>query len=76
MAEMIGTSCDLRRPTKATGGWLAAIKSYWLQLSWRRREPRIRLEEWPDYLLRDIGLGRTSGADGDPRNLPIDWPLR
>lgn len=76
MAEMVGTNRDLHRPTSAIGGWLSAIKQYWLRISWERREPRLRMEEWPDYLLRDIGLGRTDGRTNDPRSLPMDWPLR
>jgi hypothetical protein len=76
MAEMVGTSRGLRRPTSVIGGLLAAIKLYWLRVSWERREPKLRMEDWPDHLLRDIGLGRTAGTSNDPRSLPMDWPLR
>ena len=76
MAEMVGTSRDLHRPTGTIAGLLSALKLYWLRVSWERREPRLRPEEWPDYLLRDIGLGRADTRANDPRTLPRDWPLR
>jgi uncharacterized protein YjiS (DUF1127 family) len=74
MAEMIGLSHGLRRPTSAIGGILAALKNRWLRRLWERREPRLRMEEWPDYLLKDIGLDRTAGQSTDPRDLPMGWP--
>jgi hypothetical protein len=76
MAEMVPLSRRLPRPTGNISGWLMAIRRKCFQLRWERREPRLRVEEWPDYLLRDIGL-RRSGSDGtDPRRLPTEWPLR
>jgi len=74
MAEMVGFSRSLRRPTSAIGGFLAALKREWLRLVWERREPRLRMEEWPDYLLKDIGLNRTQGESVEPRDLPAGWP--
>ena len=76
MADTIGLSRDLQRRTGVVGGLLAAIKLHWSRLASGRRASRLHLEEWPDYLLRDVGLDRSGRDRTDPRTLPTDWPLR
>ena len=76
MAEMVGLSRGLRRRNGAFGGFLAALRLGLSRLTWGRRNSRLELEEWPDYLLRDIGLDRSARQDSDPRSLPAGWPLR
>ena len=73
MAEMVGLSRELER---RNGGLFAALKRALSRLTWGRREARLDLKEWPDYLLRDIGMGQTARDGTDPRSLPTDWPLR
>jgi hypothetical protein len=34
------------------------------------------VEEWPDYLLRDIGLDSTIRDEPDPRAKPTDFLTR
>jgi hypothetical protein len=68
MAEMIGFSRGFRRPNGVVGGLVAALKSGLSRLASGRRR-QLRFEEWPDYLLRDIGLSR---AEFD-RSGPTDW---
>ena len=67
MAEMVGHSCSLPRKQGLLTGILVRISAVW-----PKRSARIRTDEWPDYLLRDVGL---SSAERDPIN-PRDWPLR
>jgi|1185.fasta_scaffold1688563_2 hypothetical protein len=73
MAEMVGRSRELRRPNGVIGGFLAALKSEWRRLRWQHREPRLRVEEWSDYLLKDVGLDRKMSAPTDPRDLTAGW---
>ena len=76
MAEMVELSRGFRRPNGVIGGFLAALKARLSRFVSSRRASRLRMEEWPDYLLRDIGLDRAEGDRADPRALPMDWPLR
>lgn len=70
MAEMVGLSRGLRPRSGVVGGLLAAFR---LALSpfARRGATRLHLEEWPDYLLRDVGISRASLESPDPRR--TDW---
>jgi hypothetical protein len=72
MAEMMGVSRGIRRRHGAIGGLVAALKQGLSSLAGGHRSNQLRLEEWPDYLLRDIGLDRTI-RDQDPRGNPTDW---
>ena len=74
MADTIGLSRGHRRPSGVFGGIFATLKRS-LRLAARGRSATLRLEEWPDYLLRDIGLDRTV-RDADPRAPRTDWLLR
>jgi hypothetical protein len=76
MAQMVELSRGLRRPNGAIGGFFAALKLGLSRLTLGRRNKRLELEEWPDYLLRDIGLDRTARESADPRSVPMEWPLR
>jgi hypothetical protein len=76
MAEMVGFSRGLRRPTSAIGGLLAALKGVWFGRLRAHRAPRLRMDEWPDYLLEDIGLDRRAGEPSDPRERPTGLLLR
>jgi len=70
MAEMIGLSRELSRRNGAVGGFVAVLKSGFARLSFGRKQ-QLRFEEWPDYLLRDIGLNR---AEFDRTGLDSrDW---
>jgi hypothetical protein len=70
MAEMIGFSRGLERRTGATGG---LFRTFRLALSrfTCRRPTRLQFEEWPDYLLRDIGVDRASLEQADPRTTDL-----
>jgi uncharacterized protein YjiS (DUF1127 family) len=76
MAEMVGLSRGVRRPTGVIGGFLAALRLSLFRLGSGRRNARLELDEWPDYLLRDIGLDRSARDGADPRSLPTDWLAR
>ena len=76
MAEMVGLSRGLRRRNGAIGSFVAALKLGLARLSGNRRSARLRPEEWPDYLLRDIGLDSTICDEADPRAGPTDWLMR
>jgi hypothetical protein len=71
MAEMMEVSRGFRRRNGAIGGLVAALRQGLASLAVGRSN-RLRAEEWPDYLLRDIGLDRTI-RDEDPRGKPTDW---
>lgn len=75
MAETVGLSRACQ-PRNGAIGFVGALKQAVAHLVSGRRSSRLVLEEWPDYLLRDIGLDRTTRDSADPRALPIDWPLR
>lgn len=75
MAETMGVSRRARRRSGVLGGLLAALRQGLARLAGSRRANRLRLEEWPDYLLRDIGLDATI-RDEDPRGKPTDWLVR
>jgi hypothetical protein len=53
---------------------VTALKFGLTRLAGRSRSTQLRLEEWPDYLLRDIGLDRRAREDADPRS--TDWLMR
>jgi hypothetical protein len=76
MAEMIGLSRGLRRRNGAIAGLVAALKHGLANLTGGNRSNRLRPEEWPDYLLRDIGLDSTLRDQMDPRANPTDWRMR
>jgi hypothetical protein len=68
MAEMVGLSRGLPH---RNSGFFAAFKLAVSRLLPGGRANRLRAEEWPDYLLRDIGLNRASLDPEHPR--PTDW---
>jgi hypothetical protein len=74
MAEMVGLSRGLRRSNGVIGGLVGTLKLGLTRLTGGRRSNQLRLEEWPDYLLRDIGLDRRVREDIDPRS--TDWLMR
>jgi len=76
MAEMIGLSRDIRRQNSALGGLVAALKRSIFRLTGSGRSASLRPEEWPDYLLRDIGLDGRVRDEVDPRGKPTDWLMR
>ena len=76
MAEMVGLSRGLRRRTGAIGGFAAVLKRGLARFSGGSRSAQLRPEEWPDYLLRDIGLDRTIRDEADPRAKPTAWLMR
>ena len=73
MAEMVGLSRGLRRSHGVVGGLVATVKLGLNRITGRRSN-QLRLDEWPDYLLRDIGLDRRAGDHVDPRG--TDWLVR
>ena len=75
MSEMVGVSRDCRHRNGALSGLLAALKLGLSRLT-SRRSSQLRLEEWPDYLLRDVGLDRSIHEPADPRAAVTDWPVR
>ena len=76
MAEMVGLSQGLRRRNGAIGNLVATLKMGLARISGRGSAAHLPLEEWPDYLLRDIGLDRTIRDQGDPRATSTDWLVR
>ena len=74
MAEMVGLSRGLRRSNGVIGGLVATLKLGLSRLTGSRRSTQLRLDEWPDYLLRDVGLDRRVREDADPRG--ADWLMR
>jgi hypothetical protein len=76
MAEMIGLSRDVGHRTGAIGGLVAALKRAVSRLTGGGRSTSLRPEEWPDYLLRDIGLDSRISDEVDPRGRPTDWLMR
>ena len=76
MAEMVGLSRGLRRRNGAIGSFLAALKLGLARFSGGGESARLRPEEWPDYLLRDIGLDSRARDESDPRAKPTDWMMR
>jgi len=78
MAEILDTSRALSRWAEPLT-WLRRI---FPGLARRRagrsgRARRIDEQAWSGYMLRDIGLDESrAGCGRDPRDLPIDWPLR
>ena len=72
MAEIVGLSRTPRHRNGALDRLAAAIRRTWSSLTRRwRRAPRLRTEEWPDYLLRDVGLDRTARDETDPRTMRL-----
>jgi hypothetical protein len=76
MAEMIGLSRGVGHHNGAIGGLVAALKRALSRLTGGGRSTSLRPEEWPDYLLRDIGLDSTIRDEVDPRGRPTDWLMR
>lgn len=72
MAEMVGLSRSLPR---RNGGFFAALKTAVSRLTFGRGAGRIEVREWPDYLLRDIGIDRASFETTEPRS-GTDWLRR
>ena len=75
MAKMMDVSRGLSGRT-ALDRLLGVFKLGWSRVSPRRRAPRLRMEEWPDYLLKDVGLGRAANNRTDPRAMPLNWTPR
>ena len=77
MAEIMGTcGAVAQRVERLT--WLQRIfLGLGRSLQRGHRTRRIDEQAWSGYMLRDVGLdeGRL-GRGRDPRNLPLDWPLR
>jgi hypothetical protein len=71
----MGLSRGLRRRNGAIGGLVAALKHGLATLAGNHSN-RLRPEEWPDYLLRDIGLDRSIRDEVDPRGHATDWLMR
>ena len=70
MAEIAGLSHDARNRAGMFGRFLNAFKQGWSRLSRsRKRTSYLRAEDWPDYLLRDVGLDRTARDETDPRTM-------
>jgi len=76
MAEMIGFSQGVGHRNGAIGGLVAALKRSLFRLTGGGRSTSLRPEEWPDYLLRDIGLDSRVRDEVDPRGKPTDWLMR
>jgi|UPI00047FDDF5 hypothetical protein len=74
MAEMVGLSRGFQRRNGGVGGLFAALRLVLSRLTRGRRATRLRVEAWPDYLLRDIGVERASLDRADPR--AADWLRR
>jgi len=75
MAEMVGFSRALQRRGGVVGGLFAALRVALSPFA-RPGVTRLHLEEWPDYLLRDVGISRASLESSDPRQTdwrPTDW---
>jgi hypothetical protein len=70
MAEMVGSSCGVQRRNGAVAGLFGTIRQALSRLMPGGRATRLQLEQWPDYLLRDIGLDRNAFDPADPR--PMD----
>ena len=75
MAEMIGVSRNVRRRSGASG-LVAALKRSLARLTGQSRPTGLRLDEWSDYLLRDIGLDGRVRDESDPRAQATDWLRR
>ena len=75
MAETVGSSCGVQGRNGAVAGLFGTIRQAFRQALSRLipggRATRLQLEQWPDYLLRDIGLDRNALDPADPR--PMDW---
>ncbi len=76
MAEMVGVSHCTERRSSATGRLMAALQRGLSHLTGGGRSSQLRLEEWPDYLLRDIGLDSTIRDQAEPRGKPTDFLMR
>jgi len=74
MAEMVGFSRGLQRRNGAVGGLFGTLRLVLSRLAPGRGATRLHFEEWPDYLLRDIGVDRASLDPVDPRSM--DWLRR
>jgi hypothetical protein len=76
MAELVGLSH--RRAGLSETGRLVAVLKRGLSLirGGGARSSRLRPEEWPDYLLRDIGLDGRIREREDPRGRPTDFLMR
>jgi hypothetical protein len=73
MAESVGFSRGLRCQSGAQSGFGAALKRLLSRLAGSGRPARLAPEEWPDYLLRDVGLDRRFRDEPDPRGMPMNW---
>jgi hypothetical protein len=75
MAEMVGISCSAPRRNGAIGRLIAALQRGYARFT-GDRSSRLRVEDWPDYLLRDIGLDGRIGDQPGPRSRPTDFLMR
>jgi hypothetical protein len=57
-----------------TAGFFATLKRSLSRLLPGHRGTRLEIEEWPDYLLRDIGMDRSSIEPAKPWS--TDWLRR
>lgn len=76
MAEMIGVSQCTGPQNGVAGRLVSALKRGLSRLARGSRSSRLRLDEWPDYLLRDIGLDSTLRDQAEPRGKPTDFLMR
>jgi hypothetical protein len=77
MAEMVGISCTAPRRNGAIGRLVAALQRGYARLTGGgERSSQLRLEDWPDYLLRDIGLDGSIRDQADLRGKPTDFLMR
>jgi hypothetical protein len=76
MAEIAGFSRDARGRSGVIRRILHALTFGRMRPFQRPRAPRLRTEDWPDYLLRDVGLGGAAVGDSDRRMHAIDRLIR
>jgi uncharacterized protein YjiS (DUF1127 family) len=73
MAEMMELARRSDRPGRMLGALVGALRTIVRLRS--QVKPRLRVEDWPDYRLRDVGLSRSGVERPDPRAYPVGWPL-
>jgi hypothetical protein len=76
MAELVGLSHRCADRNDTAGRLVAVLKRSLSLVSGGARSSRLRPEEWPDYLLRDIGLDSTIRDRAEPRGRPTDFLMR
>lgn len=76
MAELVGLSHRCADRNETACRFVAVLKRGLAWFSGGARSSRLRPEEWPDYLLRDIGLDSTIRDPSEPRDRPTDFLMR